>query len=207
MDGEERRDPSNRNPGLRARLIRKAEFMILRTILAAAALVLPLAAFHANAAEDGPRIEHAWARATPGAAKVGAAYLTVRAPAADKLVGATSPVAGRVEFHTHADENGVMTMREVAGGVDLPAGRTVELNPGGVHLMLLDLKRPLKEGESFPLTLAFEKAGKREVTVQVEKVGAMGGRMGAMDGMAHHADSMHHHGGGGASGPSGRPGS
>ena len=165
--------------------------MSLRNNLIAAALMLPLAALGARAAEDGPRVEHAWARATPGAAKVGAAYFAVETPTADRLVGVASPVAGRAEIHSHAEEGGVMKMGAVEGGVELPAGQRVELKPGGLHVMLFDLKRPLKEGDSFPLTLAFEKAGTRDVTVQVGKVGAMGAA--AMHDHGHmHDDHMHH---------------
>ena len=69
-------------------------------------------------------------------------------------------------------DNGAMKMRQV-DGIDLPAGKPVTLKPGGYHIMLLDLAHPLKQGQSFPLTLSFEKAGKQNVTVKVQKVGAM----------------------------------
>ena len=118
-------------------------------------------------------IDHAWARATPGGSKIGAAYATIRSPAADRLVAAATPVAQKAELHTVEMSGMVMKMRPVAG-IDLPAGRLVSLKPGGSHIMLTGLARPLRAGETFPLTLTFEKAGARTVTVAVEKVGAAG---------------------------------
>lgn len=155
--------------------------------LAAAALatfLLALAGPAVLAQESGPRIEHPWARATPGQSKTGAAYVTIAAGSvADKLIAVSTPVAGKTELHTASNDNGVMKMRPV-DAIALPAGQTVELKPGGFHMMMLDLKQPLKEGERFPLTLVFEKAGKREVEVEVEKVGAAGPMGGMkMDGM------------------------
>jgi copper(I)-binding protein len=144
--------------------------------LIAAAAVLLAAAAHA---QDGLKIEQPWARATPGGAKNGAAYVTLESAAPDALVAASSPVADRVELHTHAQEGGVMKMRRVEE-VPLDPGKKVVLKPGGEHIMLMGLKRPLTEGERFPLTLTFRKAGKREIEVGVEKPGAGGPAMGGM---------------------------
>lgn len=162
-------------------------FVLLAATAAVASLAMSPGAFAQNA--GGPTIEHPWARATPGQSKTGAAYLTIDGGAsADKLVGVSTPVAGKAEVHSSMNENGVMKMRE-AGEIAVPAGQKVELKPGGYHVMLMDLKRPLKAGESFPMTLTFEKGGKREVTVPVEKAGAKG------DGPAMHMDgAMHHEG-------------
>jgi copper(I)-binding protein len=145
-------------------------------LLATFALLLASAAAHA---QEGIRIEQAWARATPGGAKNGAAYVTLESAAPDALVAASSPVADKVELHTHAQEGGVMKMMRVEE-VTLDPGRKVELKPGGEHIMLMGLKRPLKEGERFPLTLTFRKAGQREVEVRVEKPGAAAPAMGGM---------------------------
>jgi copper(I)-binding protein len=139
----------------------------------------------ALAADTIPTIDQVWARATPGAATTGAAYFTIVSPAADKLLAVASPIASRAEIHTHVDDNGVMRMRPMPGGLELPAMQTVELKPGGVHVMLMGLKQPLKEGDSFPLILSFEKAAPRAVTVKVEKIGATGPA--AQD----HAAAMH----------------
>ena len=118
-------------------------------------------------------ISNAWARATPGNAENGAAYLTIESPTADRLVSAVSPAAKKAELHTMSMQGMVMKMRPLAG-LDIPAGQPVALKPGGEHIMLLGLSHPLREGQSFPLTLNFQKAGSRTVTVNIEKAGAAG---------------------------------
>jgi periplasmic copper chaperone A len=136
----------------------------------------------AAAAQTGQvEVKDAWARATPGKAENGAAYLTIVSPAADRLVSVSTPVAKKAELHTMTTEGGVMKMRPLAG-IDVAPGQPVTLKPGGAHIMLMGLNRPLQAGQSFPLTLSFEKAGQREVTVAIEKPGAMGpgGQAGGM---------------------------
>lgn len=105
-------------------------------------------------------VDKPWARATAPGAKVAAGYMVLqnRGAAADRLVGASSPAAARVELHVHIHEGGVMKMREVPA-YDVPAGGLFELKPGGAHLMFMDIKRPFKEGEKVPVRLKFEKAG------------------------------------------------
>lgn len=147
--------------------------MALRFTIIAAALAVSFATSVAGAGTGGPRVDHAWAHATPGKMRIGAVYFTVESPTADRLVGVATPVAGKAELHAAMDGNGMMRMHEVKGGVALPAGGKIELKPGGMHVMLMDLKHPLKAGDSFPLTVTFEKAGAREVMVDVEKMGAM----------------------------------
>jgi copper(I)-binding protein len=149
---------------------------IVRPIVLASMLCVLATTGHAQAPTAGPiAVENAWARATPGASTTGAAYLTVtdHGSAPDRLIGVTSPVAARAELHTMSNDNGVMTMRGI-DGLAVEPGKPVELKPGGNHIMLFDLKQPLHEGDSFPLTLTFEKAGAVQVTVTVEKIGAMG---------------------------------
>ncbi|MGE0658224.1 MAG: copper chaperone PCu(A)C [Reyranellaceae bacterium] len=116
-------------------------------------------------------IAHPWARATVG--PVGGAFLSIenKGATADRLVSAASPVAKTVEIHNHIKDGDVMRMRAV-DGIDLPAGGKVELKPGGYHIMLMGLSKPLKEGERFPVTLQFEKAGKIDVEIAVDKPGA-----------------------------------
>jgi copper(I)-binding protein len=104
---------------------------------------------------------------------VDAAYVTIVSPTADRLTAVSSPVAKKVELHTMSMEGGVMRMRPLAA-IDIPAGQTGTLSPGGMHIMLLGLTQPLREGQSFPLTLSFDHAGPRQVTVAIEKAGAMG---------------------------------
>lgn len=129
-----------------------------------------------------PKVEiaHAWARATSG--KTGGAFLTIanKGTADDRLVAVSTPIAAKAELHHTIDENGIMKMRPIAA-IDVKAGGQAELKPGGLHIMLLDLKAPLKEGQTFPLTLTFEKAGTIGTVVTVEKAGAM--HDGAMPGM------------------------
>jgi copper(I)-binding protein len=119
-------------------------------------------------------ITQAWARATPGGAKVGGAYLTVenKGNSPDRLLGGSADIADKVEVHEMATEGGVMKMRPVLQGLTIDPGKTVKLAPGGYHLMMLDLKGPLKQGEEVPVTLDFEKAGKVNVTLDVMGVGA-----------------------------------
>lgn len=86
----------------------------------------------------------------------------------DVLVSGSTPVATKVELHTHINDQGVMRMREVAGGIALPSGQTVHLQPGGLHVMLIGLKQPLQVGDSFPLTLRFRHAPPQTVIVNIK---------------------------------------
>jgi copper(I)-binding protein len=124
---------------------------------------------------QGIAIEAPWARATPGRAANGAAYFTLanRGPGNDRLIGASSPAAGRVELHTHIHDKGVMRMRKLSG-IDLGAGASVTFRPGGHHVMLMGLKAPLRKGGSFPLTLRFKNSAPKTITVKVMGIGAMG---------------------------------
>ncbi|MGL3108836.1 copper chaperone PCu(A)C [Bradyrhizobium sp. BR 1432] len=135
-------------------------------------------------------VERPWARATPGGAKTGATYLTLinNGESPDQLLGATTPVADKVQFHSTTEENGMSRMREMPV-VDLVPHAKTTFDPGGMHIMLVDLKQPLKEGQTFSLSLTFAKAGKVDVTVPVAKVGAMRpSDMAPM--MHHHHDTM-----------------
>lgn len=120
-------------------------------------------------------IDHPFARATPPGAKAAGAFMKIRNTGkdADRLVRAASPVAGVVEIHEMVMEGSVMKMRAVPG-IEIKPGATVALQPGGYHVMLLELKRPLVKGETFPVTLTFDKAGATEVVVTVEAMGATG---------------------------------
>jgi copper(I)-binding protein len=134
-------------------------------------------------------VEQPWARATPAGAQTGAAYMTIenKTGNADRLTGASSDVAGTLQIHEMTVVNGVMQMRQLADGLPIPAGGSVALKPGSYHVMLIGLKKPLTAGETFPLTLTFEKAGNISVTVPVQAMGAMqddkSGGMGGMGGM------------------------
>ena len=119
-------------------------------------------------------ITQPWSRATPGGAKIGGGFLTIenKGAAPDRLIGVAGDVAGKIEIHEMAMNNGVMTMRPLDKGLAIEPGKTVKLAPGGYHLMLMDLKTPLKQGDKVPLTLQFEKAGKVALSLDVEGVGA-----------------------------------
>jgi copper(I)-binding protein len=135
-----------------------------------------LSVFSAAAAHAGDiAVEDPFARASAGPAKVGAVFMIVKnsGAAADALVAAESPVAARAELHTHIKDGDVMRMRQVSS-IDVPAGGTVSLQPGGLHIMLIDLKEPLRQGETFPLTLTFAKAGTVAVYVPVKSPAEMG---------------------------------
>jgi copper(I)-binding protein len=120
-------------------------------------------------------VTDAWSRATPPGAKVAAGYLLIRnkAAAADRLIGASSPLAARVEPHVTEKQGDVLRMREVKG-YDVPANGSFELKPSGAHLMLVDIKRPFKAGEKVPLVLRFEKAGEIKTELEVRALGATG---------------------------------
>ncbi|KRE11958.1 hypothetical protein ASE63_19685 [Bosea sp. Root381] len=162
-----------------------------KSILAALALSLSLsiplggAALAHDYKAGALKIDHPWSRATPGGAKVAGGYLAIEntGTEADRLVSISAPtISGRTEIHEMALNNGVMTMRPLESGVAIPAGAKVEFKPGGYHIMFMELKQPLKQGDSVKGTLAFEKAGTVEVEFRVEAVGARGADHGAHKG-------------------------
>jgi copper(I)-binding protein len=121
-------------------------------------------------------IEAPWSRATPTGAKVAGGYvrITNSGTEPDRLLRASVDVAGRGELHEMSMQGGVMRMRELEAGLEIKPGQTVELKPGGFHLMFMDLKAGLKEGDAVPGTLVFEKAGTVPVTFRVGGLGAQG---------------------------------
>ncbi|MBA4034474.1 MAG: hypothetical protein C0480_07735 [Bradyrhizobium sp.] len=149
----------------------------LTLMLAGVAALMVVAAASAGAQETKAGdlvITQPWSRATPTGAKVAGGYLTIenKGSAPDRLVGGAGDVAGKLEIHEMAMNNGVMTMRPLDKGLAIEPGKTVKLAPGGYHLMLMDLKNPLKQGEKVPLMLEFEKAGKVTLSLDVQGVGA-----------------------------------
>ena len=142
-----------------------------KLILAALGAVLQVSSIGTSFAQSKGdlEIEKPWARATPPGAAVGGGYLTIRnkGAAGDRLVGVSSPASARVEMHEMAMEKDVMRMREVKG-VDVPAKKSVEFRPGGFHLMLMELKAPLRQGDKVQVTLRFEKAGEVKTELVVE---------------------------------------
>ncbi|SDH84028.1 copper chaperone PCu(A)C [Roseospirillum parvum] len=148
-----------------------------RSLLVACLLLVGLAApvglATPAAAEPPPRVEQPWARASAGMARAGGVFMQlISSGDADRLIAAASPVAEVVELHTHIHDNGVMRMRAVPF-MEIPAGSTTALKPGGLHVMLIDLKAPLKEGSLIPLSLTFEHGGTVDIEVPVAGPGAM----------------------------------
>ncbi|MDB5818913.1 MAG: copper chaperone PCu(A)C [Rhizobacter sp.] len=143
-----------------------------------AAFTLSLAAFAGlNASAHDYKlgaiaIGHPWARSTSAGQATGGGYLKLdNQGAADRLLSASATVSEKVELHSMAMDGDVMRMRQV-DGIDLPTGKPVELKPGGFHIMFVGLKAPLKDGDSFPLVLRFEKAGEVKVDVKIEAANA-----------------------------------
>jgi copper(I)-binding protein len=122
-------------------------------------------------------VGHPWSRATPPGAKVAGGYFSVtnNGSSPDRLLSISSEISDKAELHEMGVKDGVMTMRPVSGGLEIPAGGKVALKPGGYHLMFIGLKRQPKQGEKFPATLTFEKAGSVTVEFAVEGMGEMGG--------------------------------
>ena len=185
----------------------------LKTLFAGAAMaaaILPLTLSPASAHEyeaGSLHIEHPWARATPPRAGVAGAYMLIEnhGKEADRLLGGSTAAARDVQIHSMTMDGGIMKMRQLSGGLDLPAGETVTLAPSGYHFMLIDPVKPLKEGERVPMTLKFEKAGTIEVDLAVEGMGAKGPEGGTQD--TGHAHGMKMQGDvGGAMGSMGKDG-
>ena len=126
-----------------------------------------------GAAAEAPTISAAWVRATPPGASTAAAYFTItNGGAADRLIGAESPAARELQLHTQVDENGMRQMRQLAA-IPLPAGATVRLEAGGLHVMLVDIAAPLKPGDHVAMTLHFANAPDIELHVPVRDGRAM----------------------------------
>ena len=166
--------------------------LLIVALAAAGTLAAPERLAAAEQSHGGLEVERPWARASLGAVKVGVAYLTIvnRGHGADRLIGLSTTVAGRAELHSTTMDQGVMKMRPVES-LELAPGETVALEPGGLHVMLMGLQAPLREGEHFPLTLSFAEAGDMTVQVRIDSATASG--PGEMD----HANMDHgaHHGG------------
>lgn len=137
------------------------------------AAVLALSPAFAAPAADGTALAfgNAWVRATPPNAQVAGAFLSIEnsGPEPDRLLSASTGVAAKVEIHEMKMDGEVMQMRQLAGGLAIPAKQTVTLKPGGIHLMLISPNQPLVAGQDVAITLVFEKAGKRTLAFAVSK--------------------------------------
>src|SRR5215212_5933235 len=165
-------------------------FRSLKLIVAAIHAALLLAAAPAMAQDAQTYragsliIETPWSRATPGGAKIGAGYMRIvnHGTEPDRLVGGSMAAAGGFALHETTNVDGVARMRPVGGGLVIAPGATVDLSPGGVHVMLVDLKRPLMQGDIVKGTLVFEKAGTVSIAYRVSGIGAQSA-----------GSSSHHH--------------
>jgi copper(I)-binding protein len=132
------------------------------TFKALCAVLLLSSAAHAQVSIKDP-----WVRATVANQTASGAFMQISVPASGRLVEVRSPVAGVVEIHEMAMDGNVMKMRAIPG-IELPAGKSVELKPGGYHVMLMDLKQQLKVGDSVPLTLIVEHADQKRETIELK---------------------------------------
>lgn len=135
--------------------------------------VLPLVAMPHSHEKGEIQVRHPWSRATPPGAKVAVGYMEIRnhGTQPDRLLSASTALAQRVEMHITRQEGEVVKMRQVKS-FEVPARERYELRPGGAHLMLVDIARPLKKGERFAMKLVFERAGELEVELEVQEQGA-----------------------------------
>jgi periplasmic copper chaperone A len=149
-----------------------------RFIATAASVVLSallVGSAHARDVTKGPiKIEQPWTRATPGGAKVAGGFMKITntGTTPDRLVSATADISGVVELHEMKMVEGIMKMRALGNGIELKPGQTVDLKPGGYHVMFIDLKAPIVKEKPIKARLTFEKAGEIEVEFKVEPIGA-----------------------------------
>ena len=141
----------------------------MKRLAFALCLLLPVAVAAGQPAP--PEVKDVWARDTIGGTANAAIYMTITSQVPDRLVAASTPVANKTDLMTMEGGSSAMEMTYLKG-IDIPANKPVSLNPGGFHVWLASLKQPLKAGQTFPLTLTFEKAGRRAVTVSVIKPNA-----------------------------------
>ena len=156
---------------------------ILAVLLASPAIAQPGLAQPVIAQPANVAVTEVWARATPGPAGTGAVYATVTASQPDRLTGATTPVAAMAELHQSSVANDMAQMRPVAGGLPVTPGTPVRLSPGGYHIMLMQLKHPLQQGEHFPITFTFQHAAPVTTEVTVTSPGGTAPNMASGPGM------------------------
>ena len=162
--------------------------------LVATSLVLIASVANAKDYKAGAlEVDSPWSRAIPNGATVAAGYMTIRntGTTPDRLVSASTPIASMIMIHEMTMDNGVMKMRMVTDGLEIEPGATVELKPNSSHLMIMNVKQPIKKGKPFAATLTFEKAGTVDIEFSVEATGAMSPAAEGMPGM-HDMPKMSH---------------
>ncbi len=152
----------------------KKSLSLMLAAATAVVLAMPGAAVAADVKVGDLVISKAWTRVTPPGAKVAGGFLTITntGKSADRLVGGSAEIAGRIEVHEMSMDGGVMKMRELAKGLEIKPGETVELKPGSYHVMFMDLKASPVEGKSVAGTLKFENAGEAAIAYEVAPLGA-----------------------------------
>ena len=165
---------------------------IARLALAVSLLLSCEAAFAETITHGTLELKDPWARAMPPGARAGGGFMVITngGKQADRLVGGSSPRAGRVEIHEMKVVDDIMKMRQLPDGLEIPAGGSVELKPGSFHVMFLDVGKSFTEGETIPVTLDFAKAGSITIDMPVKSIAAgahmkmkMQGKMKHMNGM------------------------
>jgi len=147
---------------------------MIRTLTAVVFAVLIATSAQAQEYKVGPLvIDQPWTRATPKSATVAGGYLKITNTGStpDRLTGGSADVARKFEVHQMSMDGGVMKMRELTGGLEIPPGATVELKPGSYHIMMMNLSRPLSKGDTVKGSLTCEKAGKVDAEFAVEAIG------------------------------------
>jgi copper(I)-binding protein len=143
-------------------------------IIVAGAIALSSGAYAYDYKVGSLEIDHPWSRAIPKGATEAAGYLRIKNTGStpDRLVGGSTPIAGKFEIHETSMDKGVARMRPVTGGLEIKPGQTIELKPQSFHIMMTDLKQPIEKGKPFKGSLTFEKAGTVDVDFAVEGMGA-----------------------------------
>ena len=159
-------------------------FRVFVASVAAAAFAATSAAAHEYKV-GALDIGHPWSRPTPKEANIAGGYLTItnKGKTADRLIGGSSPVASQIEVHEIVDVDGMAKTRPVAGGIEIKPGKTVELKPGALRIVLLGLKEPLQVGQKIKGTLMFEKAGPVDIIYNVEE--NAGAAVSGVNGISH----------------------
>jgi len=154
----------------------------LLSVLPAAATMLAGGGYPIQTAAQQPQviIFNPWARATPSHVGTAAVYMILTSEMDDRLSNVATPIAQQAELHRTTNEGGVIRMRPVSGGLELPAGKPVSLSPAGYHIMLIGLKEPLRAGKSVPVHLTFERAAPADIQVMVQPISGTAGSMPGM---------------------------
>lgn len=172
-------------------MLNKIAFVV--TMLVAVGALSPAPAAADDVKIGSIQISAPWARATPKGAAVGGGYLKITntGTASDRLIGGSTPIASRLEVHEMSMSGTTMKMRQVSGGIEIKPGQSVELKPSGLHIMFVNLKQQLQQGQHFTATLQFEKAGKVNVDFSVAGIGSTSaGGSDSMPGMSHDGMKM-----------------